>query len=85
MGDGNIHIHVHMKKEDPPLKADIEQAIYGLTATFQGSFSAEHGIGLKHVEALSQYKSKAECDLMRAIKKAFDPKGILNPGKVIAI
>jgi FAD/FMN-containing dehydrogenase len=50
---------------------------------FGGSFSAEHGIGRLKVGELEQYASPVELDLMRAVKHAFDPNGILNPGKVL--
>jgi len=48
-----------------------------------GSFSAEHGIGRLKVEELQRYASPVELDLMRLIKQAFDPNGIMNPGKVL--
>ena len=48
-----------------------------------GSFSAEHGIGRLKVEELQRYASTVELDLMRAVKRAFDPNGIMNPGKVL--
>jgi FAD/FMN-containing dehydrogenase len=50
---------------------------------FGGSFSAEHGIGRLKVGELERYASPVELDLMRAMKRAFDPNGILNPGKVL--
>ena len=48
-----------------------------------GSFSAEHGIGRLKRDDLRRYKSAVEVDLMRAIKRALDPKNIMNPGKVV--
>ncbi|NIL94202.1 MAG: hydroxyacid dehydrogenase, partial [Woeseiaceae bacterium] len=48
-----------------------------------GSFSAEHGIGVTKKPFLERYRDQTELDLMRALKKALDPAGILNPGKVI--
>ena len=48
-----------------------------------GSFSAEHGIGRLKVGELERYASPVELDLMRAVKRAFDPNGIMNPGKVL--
>jgi FAD/FMN-containing dehydrogenase len=50
---------------------------------FGGSFSAEHGIGRLKVGELEHYASPVEIDLMRAVKKALDPNGVLNPGKVL--
>ena len=48
-----------------------------------GSFSAEHGIGSLKRDDLRRYKSAVEVDLMRALKRALDPKNIMNPGKVV--
>ena len=48
-----------------------------------GSFSAEHGIGLLKLDSMRQYKSEVELNLMRSIKTALDPKNIMNPGKVV--
>jgi FAD/FMN-containing dehydrogenase len=50
---------------------------------FRGSISAEHGIGRLKRAALARHKGRVELDVMRAIKHALDPKGILNPGKVL--
>ncbi|MCB1548100.1 MAG: FAD-binding oxidoreductase [Hyphomicrobiaceae bacterium] len=87
-GDGNIHYNVAQ-----PVGADtkaflarwdeIMNAVHGLVISMNGSISAEHGIGRMKREELAAAKSNVEMDLMRAIKAAFDPKGILNPGKVV--
>ncbi|HEY6924546.1 MAG TPA: FAD-linked oxidase C-terminal domain-containing protein, partial [Steroidobacteraceae bacterium] len=61
----------------------IKRALHDLVSEFGGSFSAEHGIGQLKVEELERYASPVELDLMRAIKKALDPNGVLNPGKVL--
>ena len=58
-------------------------AVHALIAEMGGSISAEHGIGQMKREALQRFKSPVELDMMRQIKKALDPKGILNPGKVL--
>ena len=50
---------------------------------FGGSFSAEHGVGRLKVEELERYASSVELELMHAVKRAFDPHGIMNPGKVL--
>ena len=60
-------------------------AVHTLVADMGGSISAEHGIGQLKRDELTIFKSKIELDMMRAIKQAFDPKGILNPGKVIIV
>jgi FAD/FMN-containing dehydrogenase len=61
---------------------DIEQTVYGVVSKRQGSISAEHGIGSAKREFLHLSRSSEEVALMRAIKKAMDPHGILNPGKI---
>ena len=82
VADGNLHVSVRMSGHDVP-ELDIERAVYGIVSTRRGSISAEHGIGSLKREFLHYSRSPAELELMRAIKRAMDPKGILNPGKVI--
>ena len=60
-----------------------DHAIYSLVERYRGSISAEHGIGILKREFLRCSRSEAEIRTMWAIKKALDPKGILNPGKVL--
>ena len=57
--------------------------MHDLVHQFGGSFSAEHGIGQLKVLELERYAPPVELALMRSIKQAFDPKGIMNPGKVL--
>ena len=64
---------------------DAKRAIHDLVREFGGSFSAEHGIGRLKVEELERYAQPAELELMRAVKRAFDPNGILNPGKIFRV
>ena len=59
------------------------RAIHDLVRDFSGSFSAEHGIGRLKVDELESYAPAEELELMRAVKQAFDPNGIMNPGKVL--
>jgi FAD/FMN-containing dehydrogenase len=59
------------------------EAVHKLAVEMEGSISAEHGIGFMKREELARFKSEVELDLMRRIKTALDPKGILNPGKVL--
>ena len=87
IGDGNLHINV-LKPDDTPdaeFIAACEQVTKLLAEVlqrFQGSISAEHGIGLVKKPYLGSTRSPAEVALMQGIKRAFDPKGLLNPGKV---
>ena len=83
LGDGNIHYTVYPSRDDPALIADIRAAIADLTAQFQGSFSAEHGVGLSKLPTMAAHKDPTALAAMRSIKTALDPHGILNPGKVI--
>jgi FAD/FMN-containing dehydrogenase len=57
--------------------------VLDIVRTYAGSFSAEHGIGQAKRGELAHYKSAMELDAMRALKRTFDPKGIMNPGKVL--
>lgn len=88
MGDGNIHYNVSQ-----PVAADkaaylarwdeLNTIVHGIAAKYQGSISAEHGIGQLKRHLLTQVKDPVALEAMRAIKAALDPKGILNPGKVL--
>ncbi len=88
LGDGNLHFNFNSAQagDDPAFLArwdEVQQAVHDIVKEFGGSISAEHGIGAMKVAQLPRYKSHEELDAMRAIKAAFDPKGILNPGKLI--
>ena len=61
----------------------MSRAVHDLVADMDGSISAEHGIGRMKRAELARHRSAVELDLMRAIKRALDPKGILNPGKLL--
>ena len=61
----------------------MSEAIHELVTKMDGSISAEHGIGRMKKDSLIRHKSPVELQTMRAIKEALDPKGILNPGKVL--
>ena len=76
IGDSNLHVTVDGNSE-------VDHAIYSLVERYRGSISAEHGIGFLKREFLRCSRSEAEIRAMWAIKKALDPKGILNPGKVL--
>ena len=62
---------------------DVDRDMFGLVRSHKGSVSAEHGIGLLKKEWLEYTRSPMEIDLMRHLKAALDPKGLLNPGKVL--
>ena len=64
-------------------EAEIHRLVYDRTVSMGGSISAEHGIGRLRRDALRTYKPPVALDVMRAIKSALDPKGIMNPGKVL--
>jgi len=84
LGDGNLHINVQVKPEDYlRLRPVVEQQVYAPLAAFQGSVSAEHGIGLEKKPYIGISRSDNELALMRTLKNALDSKGILNPGKVV--
>jgi FAD/FMN-containing dehydrogenase len=88
LGDGNLHYNVA-----PPAGSDedafmarageVSRMVYDSAARFSGSISAEHGLGQYKRDEILRYKSPLEMELMRRIKAALDPQGIMNPGKVL--
>jgi D-lactate dehydrogenase (cytochrome) len=88
VGDGNIHYNVtqpagaiaaeFMRREE-----DVHDVVFEIVAKYGGSISAEHGIGIAKRERLVEVKDKVALELMRTLKRTLDPKGILNPGKVL--
>jgi FAD/FMN-containing dehydrogenase len=87
MGDGNLHYNISkpIGDADASFKARdqaIMQVIYRMTSAFNGSISAEHGLGQAKPEAAARFKDPLEIELMRAIKRTLDPAGLMNPGKV---
>jgi FAD/FMN-containing dehydrogenase len=88
IGDGNLHYNCFVpgrRRDDPAAVAmtDVNEAVYKMVRERNGSISAEHGIGQAKQAELPHYKSAVEMELMRAVKKTFDPLGIMNPGKVL--
>ena len=88
LGDGNLHYNAYLPerlRSDAAARDahDITETVYDIVQQYGGSFSAEHGIGLSKVAELARYKSAVELDLMRTVKRALDPQGLLNPGKVL--
>lgn len=82
LGDGNLHVIVGVGDGSAETKIKIEEAVYSGLVSRGGSVSAEHGIGLQKRKYLSWSRSGEEIDIMKKIKQAIDPKGILNPGKI---
>ncbi|MFL6655010.1 MAG: FAD-binding oxidoreductase [Sulfurifustis sp.] len=85
LGDGNLHVVVAGAGGDRDAVAQVERIVYGPLAEIGGSISAEHGIGLEKKAHLGISRSSEEIALMRRLKHALDPHGILNPGKVIDV
>ncbi len=83
IGDGNMHIvALDRARKEPPMD-EIAAVVYDTVREFGGTVSAEHGIGLLKKKYLSYTRSAEEVALMARLKRALDPQGLLNPGKVI--
>jgi len=88
VGDGNIHFNLTQPPGMDPqefldLWGPLTAAVNAVVDRLDGSFSAEHGIGLLKVDELQRFRGAVELDVMRTIKRALDPAGIMNPGKVL--
>jgi FAD/FMN-containing dehydrogenase len=88
VGDGNVHFNLTQpigadRANFLTRRAELNRIVHGHVAALGGSISAEHGIGRLKRDELGRYKSPVEIDLMRRIKAALDPEGLLNPGKVL--
>ncbi|WP_293778063.1 FAD-binding oxidoreductase [uncultured Oxalicibacterium sp.] len=88
MGDGNLHYNVAAPAGEAPAdflkhQSAINRIVHDNVHAFDGSISAEHGIGTLKREEILRYKSPVEMQLMRSIKQALDPLNIMNPGKVL--
>lgn len=82
LGDGNIHLAVCAGPTDGSAKEAVDRAVYEPLRQIGGSVSAEHGIGLEKKPYLSWCRTEAEIEVMRRVKSALDPLGIMNPGKI---
>ena len=88
VGDGNIHYNVSQpvgadKAEFIKRWDDMNDVIYKVVLKYGGSVSAEHGVGIVKRDYLPKIKDPVAYDLMKTLKRTLDPKGILNPGKVL--
>lgn len=90
IGDGNLHyvvMHPHAMwdalQEKEAYKQRLAHDIYDIVVSMGGTFSAEHGIGSIHLDEMTRYKSPIELALMRQVKSTLDPKGIMNPGRLL--
>ncbi|NAO98910.1 FAD-binding oxidoreductase [Vreelandella titanicae] len=84
VGDGNLHIVVGPLPDDnQQTERALEDAFYDITRDLGGSVSAEHGIGTHKKPYLAHSRNRAEINLIKRMKQALDPQGILNPGKII--
>ncbi|MCA1909289.1 MAG: FAD-binding oxidoreductase [Magnetospirillum sp.] len=88
VGDGNIHFNLTQpagadKAAFLERWAEMNHIVHDIVAEMDGSVSAEHGIGQLKVAEMARYKQDVELDLMRRVKQALDPLGLMNPGKVV--
>jgi D-lactate dehydrogenase (cytochrome) len=89
VGDGNLHFNLSQpvgmdRRAFRDRGEEVHRVVHDIVAALGGSISAEHGIGQAKREEIRRYKSPLEVALMRKIKQALDPKGIMNPGKGVA-
>jgi FAD/FMN-containing dehydrogenase len=87
VGDGNLHYNAFPPPGEtrglPDWSPAVNRVVYDAVRRLGGSISAEHGIGALKLDELPRYKDALELELMRAIKRTLDPRGVMNPGKVI--
>ncbi len=88
IGDGNLHINIlrpagMVKEQFVKECRDVDELVFKAVQKQQGSISAEHGVGLTKKSFLNYTRSQEEIELMKGIKKVFDPDSIMNPGKVV--
>jgi FAD/FMN-containing dehydrogenase len=82
VGDGNLHYNVGPEAL-MPRRAEVSRIVYDTVAALGGSISAEHGLGQLKREEIRRHKAPLELELMRALKRTLDPKGLMNPGKLL--
>ena len=90
IGDGNVHLNI-LKPDELPMDefqqrcGEVSKWVFDIVQRYEGSVSAEHGVGLLKKDYLHYSRSETEIAIMRQIKLAFDPVGIMNPGKVFDV
>ncbi|MEZ5502106.1 MAG: FAD-binding oxidoreductase [Halioglobus sp.] len=90
IGDGNVHLNV-LKPDELPMAefqrrcGEVSKWVFDIVQRYGGSISAEHGVGLLKKDFLHYSRTELEVSIMRQIKKAFDPRGIMNPGKIFDV
>ncbi|HEX4159210.1 MAG TPA: FAD-binding oxidoreductase [Rhizomicrobium sp.] len=90
LGDGNIHFNFSVPKGGDNAEFlgrwdEVSRTVHDLANSFGGAISAEHGLGIMKRDEITRYKSAAELEIMRALKRTLDPNNILNPGKVVRV
>ena len=95
LGDGNLHYNVQAPESNEKsgdtkaflqdCEAEVNTIVYDSVARFDGSISAEHGVGSLKLDKLEQHKSPVALGMMRAIKQALDPQCVMNPGRVVRV
>ena len=91
LGDGNLHYNVQAPLDGDSKaflresEAQVNTIVYDSVARFDGSISAEHGVGSLKLDKLEHHKSPVALGMMRAIKQALDPQGVMNPGRVVRV
>jgi FAD/FMN-containing dehydrogenase len=84
VADSNLHLTVDARSLPDVPRAEVYRLVFECVQEVNGSVSGEHGIGLLKREFLPYSRSGEEIEAMRRVKRALDPKGIMNPGKVFA-
>jgi FAD/FMN-containing dehydrogenase len=91
LGDGNLHYNVQAPEGSDQAvflatqEEGVNKLVFDMVDQFQGSISAEHGVGSLKVDKLPHHKSPVAIELMRTIKRALDPQNIMNPGRVVRV
>ena len=88
IGDGNLHLNIlkpeNWDVQDFKLRCEeVSERVLDIVSTFEGSISAEHGVGLLKRDQLRYTRSASEVAAMQALKQVFDPNNVMNPGKLI--